>query len=305
MNAVPRSLKALFVVGLLAGAMAGCDDGGGTGGAGGATNASSGSKMATATTGTKMSSSSSSMGPLCGNLLFDDRPDCEACVEDACCSELLDCDPAGTTDCGKLVVCLNNCPAGDGACQDACVAADETAGGGGLTSLQGLFSCYDANCEQTPECSYPICDSGFIFPDLGCAECQTDNCCTTIKDCSANMACNACLQDKTGPDVCGMAGSTEDMLFQAQKNCFEVTCKLDCTFSICGSNLGYNATSCNSCLTDNCCTPFNACFADTTCNGCLTAPTGAGCMTNQLFTAFTSCRDTAGAMTCGDAGECN
>ncbi|MFO0616092.1 MAG: hypothetical protein U0414_26090 [Polyangiaceae bacterium] len=309
MKAVPGSVKMMFVAALLASGAAACKSDDGSGGAGGATSASTGTKMATssstkATTGTAMTSGTGG-GPVCG-LTFDDRPDCETCMEDSCCSELQECDPNSNSDCGKLVVCLNACMSGDSACQDACIAADTS--GAGLTALQAIFSCYDGNCKTTQACEYPICDSMLLFADEACAGCLGNSCCQAIKDCVADTGCQACLTMNPPLDPgapCGTAGSPSDMLYQAQDTCEHTTCKADCTFTICGSTLGYNASSCNSCLSDHCCTAYDPCLADTACKACLTNPDGAGCTTNQLFTAFTTCRDTAGANTCGDAGECN
>jgi len=244
------------------------------------------------------------MGGVCGNLTFDDRPDCETCVEDNCCAELQDCDPAGTTDCGKLVVCLNACADGDSACQDACLAADTTMAG--LTSLQGLFSCYDTSCKTDPACEYPICDSMLLLADQDCAMCLGTSCCNDIKGCVADMGCADCLTTAP-PDAgmpCGTAGSASDTLWQTEQTCETTSCAPVCTFDICGSGLGYNSSGCNYCLTQDCCASFDPCVADTTCNACLQNPTGAGCSTNALFTAFVSCRDMPGAMTCGDSGEC-
>lgn len=309
MSAFTHGVKVVFAVGLFASALVACDDG--TTGTGGSSSSTTGTKGTTTTTsksssGAQMTTGSGGGGPVCG-LTIDDRPDCQACVDGSCCAEQQDCDPTGTTDCGVLTKCIIACGM-DAACQQACVDTDETATmGAGLTAFRLIFDCFDQNCAADPACVYPICDSGLVLQDEACATCLTDSCCTPVKACADDPACLACVTDpmqKPGMP-CGTAGGPVDMLFQAQEMCQSVTCKADCTFSICGSDLGYSASSCNACLSDNCCTSFNACLADMTCTACLSAPDGAGCATNQLFTAFTTCRDTAGAMTCGDAGECN
>jgi hypothetical protein len=306
MRAVPRSVKMILVAGLLASGAVACGTDEGSGGAGGSTSNSTGTKMATSST-TKSSSgatmtSGTGGGPVCG-LTFDSRPECETCMEDNCCAELTECDPNSTSECGKLLVCLDKCMEGDDACQNACLDADTT--GGGLDAIQAVFTCYSSFCEQTPECEFPICDSGYLFPDEACAGCLGNSCCNALKACDADMGCKQCLATPPAAGMpCGMAGSASDMLFQANNTCQHTTCKADCTFTICNSTLGYNSSSCNSCLTDNCCAVYDPCVNDAACKTCLGAPDGAGCSTNQLFTSFLACKDTAGAMTCGDNGEC-
>lgn len=307
MSAFTNGVKVMFAVGLFASALVACDDS--TVGTGGTTSASTGTKAGT-TTSTKASSGTmgtGGAGPACG-LIVDSREDCQACIDGSCCAELQDCDPTTTSDCGKFTACLIACPEGDAACQDACVTADETAAmGAGLTAFQLIGDCFDQNCAGDPACVYPICESGLTLQDEGCAECLTTSCCNDVTACAADQGCVGCItnsmQDPEGP--CGTAGSPSDMLFQAQAACETMNCKPKCTFSICGSDLGYSGfTECNACLSDNCCTSFDACLADMACEACLTG-SGSNCDANTLFSAFKTCRDTPGATTCGDAGECN
>lgn len=306
MSAFTRGVKVMFAVGLFASALVACDDS--TVGTGGATSSTTGTKGTT--TSTKASSGTTmgtgGAGPACG-LIIDDREDCQACVDGSCCAELQDCDPTTTSDCGKLTKCLIDCGDND-ACQQACVDADETASqGAGLTAFQLIFSCFDENCAGDAACVYPICESGLTLQDEACATCLTDSCCTAVTACANDTTCVGCL---TNPNQepgmpCGTAGSASDMLFQAQETCETMNCKNSCTFSICGSDLGYNLASCNACLTDTCCASYTPCFDDAACKACLGDPMGAGCSANALFTAFTTCRDTDGANGCGDPGECN
>lgn len=60
---------------------------------------------------------------------------------------------------------------------------------------------------------------------------------------------------------------------------------------ICNSGLTTGSANYDGCLTDSCCTSFNACVANATCSACLTDSTG--CEGNSLFNAFTTCSENA------------
>ena len=59
---------------------------------------------------------------------------------------------------------------------------------------------------------------------------------------------------------------------------------------VCGTDLSYQNAAKDTCLTTNCCPTFDPCNADATCQTCLTG-SGAGCDTNALFQAYTTCLD--------------
>lgn len=60
---------------------------------------------------------------------------------------------------------------------------------------------------------------------------------------------------------------------------------------ICNSGLTSGSDGEDACLSASCCDAFNACVADTTCNGCLTNAQAPGCDTDPLLDAFNTCAD--------------
>jgi hypothetical protein len=289
------------VVATTAAALVACGGGGGGNGGG-----NGGGAVTTSSSSSSSSSSSTSSGagggaPACGIYWEDptkaDRAACETLMEDSCCGELQACAPG--TDCDALLTCANACAATDSTCVTNCINGHQQ----GLTDYQTLQSCFYQNAYGKAECSWPICTSGQATADEKCAACVGGDagCCKAVTDCAADATCTGCTATPTG------TGCDTNTLFQALNTCFDTTCGPKCVSSICGSQLGYTGSnSCNYCLTQQCCTPFDACQNDTTCKACLMG-TGdkTACASNTLFKAFTDCRDTPGATTCGDSGECN
>lgn len=268
--------------------------GGGSGGGGTTTSTSTTVTSSSGSTNTTTSTGSGGSGPACG-ILWEDpndaaRAGCETCMEDSCCTEMSAC--AAGTDCDALLTCVKACADGDSACTDTCINGHMQ----GYDDYNAMFKCYDDSCKATQDCEYPICDSMLLFPDQKCAEClgADATCCGALKDCGADQTCAGCAAK---PDA---AGCDTNALYQPVGTCFNDTCGKQCSFDICGSGLGYQGfPSCNYCLTQQCCTEFDACQADATCNACLGAPDGADCATNAAFTAFTMCRDVTCKTDCG------
>lgn len=286
----------------------GCGDGGGSGGNGGS-GASGGSGGnggdggdgggTTTTAGTTGNTTTpTNTSTLACGVIFDDRPECQGCMESLCCSEMELCAPG--TDCDALLICANACAANDEACIQACVDAHPV----GLTDFFTVQDCYTDNCEQTLECSYPICDSGLVVPDQACGTCLGDSteCCAALTACAADQSCLNCLSDPMG------AGCDANTAYQASDSCFSDgdKCGKSCTTGICDSGLAYpNFPACNWCLGQaaadgGCCEETTACANDTTCLACITGQmSGATCDNNALLTAFNTCRMANCSTDCG------
>ena len=71
---------------------------------------------------------------------------------------------------------------------------------------------------------------------------------------------------------------------------------------VCGTGAGTGDTTTDTCLNASCCASFAPCYADATCLACLSAPSGAGCSTNSLFTAFDTCWSNNCASSSGGGG---
>jgi hypothetical protein len=223
----------------------------------------------------------------CGTLVWDGLSTCQTCMEASCCTDLEACDDG--TPCGTLAACAHKCAFGDDACKKACIDADSaSAKGAGLTAYNTLLGCFTDNCSVSDACAIPICDSTFTWNDRGCADCLGNDptCCAAFTDCAKDPLCSACTQNPTG------AGCDTSTLFQATLTCETMTCAEQCSFVICGSDIGYPMTSCNYCVsqaTGGCCMQFDTCKMDKACYDCLSGVTVAGCDTNTVYAAYNSC----------------
>jgi hypothetical protein len=128
-----------------------------------------------------------------------------------------------------------------------------------------------------------ICGSELAIDNAVFDGCLSENCCDSFVPCVVDAACTACLQDPTGPS-CG-----NDQLFQAFEGCRESTCPS----AVCGTDLGYGSPNLNACLDPVCCTSFNTCNANGTCNACLTSmdPEAMGCNNVPQWIAYDNCRN--------------
>ncbi|MFO0553796.1 MAG: hypothetical protein U0271_35760 [Polyangiaceae bacterium] len=299
LEVVVKNLKLL--TGLLLGAalIGGCgDDSTGGGGTGATNNGGDSQGGAGGNPGTGGNPSTGGQGgeggsvppPECG-LTFDDRPDCEACMDNSCCTEEEACGPG--SDCEALLICANACAEGDQPCVDACIADHAQ----GLTDIQAVFACYDASCKTDVACAFPICDSGLVYPDEACATCLTDStsCCASATACAGDQACLACLSD---PMTAGCDTNTNYQAILACSTGAPPNCGPSCATNVCDSGLGYpNNASCNFCLGESCCAEMTACAADTAADGCLdcitgSASAGANCDANTAFAAIKACDNT-------------
>lgn len=285
----------------------GCGDGGGSGGSGGnggsggGDGGSGGDTTVTTgdtTGGTTGETTSSTTNTLACGVIFDEREECQACMEEACCAELELCAPG--TDCDELILCANECAEDDDACIQACIEAHQE----GLADFQTIQGCYADNCELTVECSYPICESGLVVPDMVCGQCLSDNaeCCTAFTACAEDATCLDCLDDPT------TAGCDQNASYVSSDSCLSAgdKCGKSCTTGICDSGLTYpNFPACNWCLgqasaNGGCCEETTACADDANCLACITGEqTGTPCDNDPLFMAFETCQATNCATDCG------
>lgn len=282
------ALGSLVIVGVALAACGGSGNGSGGGGAGpGGSGGTSPVTTANSTSSSKAASTGAGAGEPCG-ILWDDRPDCELCMESNCCSEMQGC--ADGTDCDALLDCANACAENDSACVDACVNAHDQ----GLTDFQLLQQCYSMTCKNDAACVFPICDSPLSFPDQKCAECvgMDAACCQAAKDCDASADCVSCLSDDTLP------ACATDAPFLTLDACLHdgAQCGKLCTFNICDAGLAYpNAPACNYCLGTSCCAEMNACEDDQTCFDCITGAkeaTDPACTGSATLTTFNTCKMT-------------
>ena len=58
---------------------------------------------------------------------------------------------------------------------------------------------------------------------------------------------------------------------------------------VCGSETTYDDADYDACVSDSCCTSFNACDANDDCAACIVDPETAGCDTDGLFDAYYTC----------------
>lgn len=284
------------------------DGNNGGGGTGGATSSSSSSSSGTASSSSSSSSgstsSSSSSGgtggaAACGIYWDTDpaRAACETCMEDACCAELLDCAPG--TECDKFLACAQPCTTS--ACFTTCTTQFAT----GYEAYNVVQDCYDGSCKQDSGCSWPVCDSGLAYydPFSECASCLGTSCCAQVTACMADAGCATCYTtaDPTMlPANCTAAGDPVATLYAATQTCQTASCEKPCTSGICDSGLTVGVPACDYCLGSSCCTEISECWADSTCQGCLTSGgANAGCNTNTLYTAINTCWSTSCSTDCG------
>jgi len=252
-------------------------------GTGGSTATGSGGHTTTTTTATATD------GGACGAFVWDPQSGCQGCVESFCCTDLLACDDG--TPCASITACARACKPGDTSCLTTCINADSNMhGGSGLSAYAALEACFGAHCDTTTTCSFPVCASGYTWPSRACADCLGNDagCCAALTACGNDPVCVACVQT---PSAMGCSSNTN---FQKAYACETQTCGVTCTNVICESvaNIGYTSADCNYCVSKamgGCCTEFNACVADVTCNQCIGGTSTAGCSTSTLYSTYNNC----------------
>lgn len=130
-------------------------------------------------------------GTACGNL-SSPVPDCEACLEQTCCTPAITC--SNNAECFALTNCLRSCQPTDQPCITGCQNLHIT----GLPAYNGYISCLQTSC------SIPcgLVDGGtscgqFVFSSPACDTCVTTNCCGPANVCSNDPDCfslGQCLQ---------------------------------------------------------------------------------------------------------------
>jgi len=208
----------------------------------------------------------------CGTLFeeFGFGAECNACMDAACCAELLACDVG--TECYDCIFSGNCTDAADvalnalfGQCypqncqaickeQPFCNKEDFFCNDGTCISqfqvCDGTFDCLEGEDEFCEDNG--ICGSGATMFDFELDQCLGDFCCDAFQECTDFGAdidgCNACLEDGGG--------------FQCDEaiDCaFQSPCLGDEEFfRICG-DLGVPDEQLAECINDNCCEQFEAC----------------------------------------------
>lgn len=215
-------------------------DGDGSGGTGGkdptgtnsttGTMVTTGATMATTTTTTTTTGTGGAGGgAMCANGVPGFPPACQECLDASCCSQQQAC--AAEPECTGLLDCEINCPQGDAACIDACIAAAPV----GEPLLNAFDDCFGGPiCGLPDACNVPqqapICDSGLALPldQKPCADCLGQpGCCEDVTACADDPNCLLCLTTNP-PTPESMAGCNATMLDEAVNVCFGTTCAAEC-----------------------------------------------------------------------------
>ena len=249
-----------------------------------------------ATTSVTSSSSTATGGnaPGCGTTQYSSKPQCQACIEAGCCSELLAC-TAGTS-CDALLKCLvaNSCSANDPTCTTSC----ETQNSAGVPFVMALQNCFDNACAGAMVCQTgAICQSGLQVQNVECGMCLGNSCCPQWTACGADATCAGCATSQGSNTGCDT-----NTLYMAATGCEAADCSSDCT-AICDTGLTTNNPQCDTCLGSNCCSAFEACVNDSNCDECLLAsPPPEECTVDNTFIAVTTCQSMNCATECTSGG---
>ncbi len=208
----------------------------------------------------------------CGTLFeeFGFGAECNACMDAACCDELLACDVG--TECYTCIfegtctdaanVALNTlfgdcypqncqsiceeqpfCNKEDFFCNDgACISQFQV--------CDGVFDCFEGEDEFCEDNG--ICGSGATTFDFELDQCLGDFCCDAFQECTDfgndPDGCNQCLENQGGPQCDAAIGCA-----------FESPCFGDQEFfPICG-DLSVQGQELADCVNQNCCPEFEAC----------------------------------------------
>jgi hypothetical protein len=204
----------------------------------------------------------------------------DACLADTACNACLTSSSATGCDTNALFAAFAQCVCGGAGATNECAAeCGGSSGGGGGGGTAG--TCCDSGCFGDS------CD-GYI----------NSYCCGSLDACLADTACYDCLTSDTatGCDtnalfgafadcVCGGAGATNE-------------CAAECGGSsggggttgngVCDSGESTGDTTVDACLSQSCCTQFDACFNNASCVDCMYGA-GTGCSSNSTYLAFDNC----------------
>lgn len=230
------------------------DDGGGTGGGGdggssgnGTTTTTAGPATVTGTTGASPvgpgPSTATTGGNTCTANVFQD-PDVNACGQENCCDEMLACQADDFANCVDF---------------DTNTIDESTPAGGPLIA-----------CMEENDCLGPVttfCGGGIGYGEdappevIEFLECFNDGCCDAWAICTADGAdedgCLACLRG----EIQDADGNPDYSQCLPAHLCAQETCEEGLLFfPYCDSGIGNGGTpEVPQCVSDNCCTEYNAC----------------------------------------------
>jgi hypothetical protein len=149
---------------------------------------------------------------------------------------------------------------------------------------------------------------GQSFADQECTTCAETSCCDELLACDSGTPCNelvAC-QNACSDDACVSGCETTHAdgksTLDTLNACLDGQCAEPCatpTVGVCGTELTTNSEECDSCIGDSCCTPLQACVADSVCNGCLLVdPNAMECATDALLEGVHTCFSDSCASVC-------
>ncbi len=142
--------------------------------------------------------------------------------------------------------------------------------------------------------------------DANCRDCANAGCCAELAACDTDacqqrFACEvACGGDTTCLADCATMHPDGDAA-RAITTCLENSCEVcaPAPTGICGSDVSLGSTSCDDCVTENCCTEIDACLLDTMCTTCLESGDGEPCDMNTTYDAAYTCVQDMCGTPCG------
>ena len=204
--------------------------------------------------------------------------------------------------CAPMVGCVppNGAPDGGGAIDSStaeAICADVIDNDG-----DGMVDCDDPDCAEALECT---CGNSRCDATETAANCESDcggvcggplqpanaafraciegACCDLINACNASDACLGCFSAQP-PETC-----PSNTLYQAALSCMETNCPAQ----FCGTPFGDPINPhCNACVTQNCCTEWEACLAvgEATCVDCLNSGSCAADSVQALVDDYNACK---------------
>lgn len=134
-----------------------------------------------------------------------------------------------------------------------------------------------------------LCGTSASTGDATVDGCLGAHCCPSFNACYADTACVACLANPSG------AGCSSNTKYAAFDTCWTDNCDTSGgggggggTGTLCGTTESTGDVTVDACLDSHCCTPFDACYSDASCQGCMYGQ-GTSCTGNSKFRAFDSC----------------
>jgi hypothetical protein len=136
-----------------------------------------------------------------------------------------------------------------------------------------------------------------------CDTCLAGSCCSQEAACSNDSTCTSCVT--TDPSTSACEANQNEVGFL---ECAQGACMSECFAASDGGTATGDAggacgfttmnAACDSCIGSSCCGQATACASDSACATCAGDPSGAGCSTQQDFSAFESCISSSCATQC-------